>query len=764
MHRAFIRFCTFVTAIVLLVFSCCATSAEVLFNAAFLRTSGLQDEGIRTVHCITYVGNTCFAYLDDESLRTYQDDGSLLLFCKLPNISLNPYIQPTMLEMKDIVTNITTDGDILYGWNVYSGQFGIISKTGIEWNDVNLQMKSLHPYGDIETYRIGASYVRNNSLYVFASLSEYLGKTEYRFYAYDLLSGKEKAYIVPDAVGLCPGKDNQFFFLCLNEKGWSIQILSTTTGEVVPYSVDMSSFSVDAVICGLVYSKEEDKIYFSYNDAVYAASPEELPNIIGSVSTIGCMSESTAWILSDNRYALCSMVGLNVVKMGILSNEQSQLTVQGSNLTKANVCFQTTYPNTTLNYISENISTEDLSVRLLTQDDSVDIYKVQADSTYMAIKKKGFLSSLSSSSILLQECNNIDEHIMDAITDGKGILVAYPASLSICTFGINVDYWNMVFNNLPIPRTLEELLDAWIMFEESYADAYPLLDMWYGFDEEFLCRNLLINYMQSHADSVNSFTGDCSLRVALEKLSRIAELREAHQRPMVEWTPDEAEGKATIFNLFAERDAMYRSPTFYLETQENMVYGISIFNYSPLTLSWNKEDADQTNASMAVYIINPYTKNYQEATRYIECASQLDVNPYLYYAIHPTLKEPYENPSFHSKIDAISEDMTYIESVLQKENLAYSDRLDFEAMLEYEKRVIQEQEQLKWMISVDTITEDRTQLSQLNLNLDNIYLTAMINSNDIEQLCSRYISGNLSLDLFLTMLANNLEMIRMEKQ
>ena len=68
------------------------------------------------------------------------------------------------------------------------------------------------------------------------------------------------------------------------------------------------------------------------------------------------------------------------------------------------------------------------------------------------------------------------------------------------------------------------------------------------------------------------------------------------------------------------------------------------------------------------------------------------------------------------------------------------------------------------MISVDTITEDRTQLSQLNLNLDNIYLTAMINSNDIEQLCSRYISGNLSLDLFLTMLANNLEMIRMEKQ
>lgn len=761
MRRAFNCFCTLAIAATLLVLSCCVASAEILFDAEYLRTSGLREQGIQTIHSISYVDNTFVAYLDDESLRTYQADGSLLLFCKLPEVALNPYIQPTTNELKDIVTNIATDGTVLYGWNVYSGQFGVIDNNGINWDDVSLQIEHLHPYGSIEAYRIGASYVRNGTLFVFASLTEYYGKIEYCFYAYDLLSGQEKIYTIPDAVGVCPGDDDQFLFLCKNEKTWSIKTLNTTTGDVVPYSLDMSTFPVDAIICGLTYSQEENKIYFACDGTVYSETTAGLPLEIGSVNTNGCMSESSAWILSDGRYALCSMIGLNIVNVGSSEKEQSSLVVQGTGLTKANARFQAAYPNTVLTYICEDISANDLAVRLLTQDDSIDIYKLQVDSTYTSIKEKGFFAALSSSMILQQECHGISSDILDIITDEKGELVAYPASLSINTFGINMAYWNMVFGDRPIPRTMEELLDAWILFEDYYADEYPLLDMWYGFDEELLCRKILADYLQSHVESIDELARDHSLRRVLEKLSQIAELREAHQRTLSGWTPEESDGRATIFSLFAEREAMYQSPTYYLETQENMVYGISMFNYSPISLSW-ADEAYQTNASLTVYVINPHSNNIPEAINYIESASNMDVNPYLYYAIHPTLLEPYENPSFQSKIDTIMEDMKYIEELLQRDDLVYSDRQDLEAMLEYEKRIIREQDQLKWMITAETITEDRVLLDQINYNHNNAYLTAMRSSSDIEQLCSRYIGENLSLDMFLKQLAIRLDMITME--
>lgn len=761
MRRAFNCFYTLVTAATLLVLSCCAASAEILFDAEYFRTSGLREEGVQTIHSISYVDNTFVAYLDDESLRTYDMDGSLLLYCQLPEVSLNPYIQPTINELQGIVTNIATDGTVLYGWNVYSGQFGVIDSNGIKWNDVCLQIEHLHPYGSVEAYRIGASYVRNSTLFVFASLTEYSGKTEYCFYAYDLLSGQEKIFTIPDVVGVCPGDNDQFFFLCKNETTWSINMLSTSTGDVVPYSLDMSAFPIDDSICGLAYDQEEKKIYFACEGTVYSETAEGLPLGIGSVNTNGCMSESSAWILSNGRYALCSMIGLNIVNVGSSEKDQSRLVVLGTGLTKANACFQVTYPNTALTYMCEDISANDLAVRLLTQDDSIDIYKLQVDSTYTSIKEKGLFAPLSSSIVLQQECHVISADILDVITDEKGVLVAYPASLSINTFGINMAYWNMVFGDRPIPRTIEELLDAWILFEDYYADEYPLLDMWYGFDEELLCRKLLADYLQSHVESIEKLAIDPSLRLVLEKLSQIGELREAHQRTLVEWTPEESDGRATIFSLFAEREAMYQNPTYYLETQENMVYGVSMFNYSPISLSW-ADEANQPNASLTVYVINPHSNNIQEAINYIESAAQMEVNPYLYYAIHPTLLEPYENPSFQLKIDILLEDMKYIEELLLREDVVYADRLDLEAMLEYEKHIVQEQEQLKWMITAKTIKEDRVLLSQVNLNQNNVYLTAMKSSSDIAQLCSRYIGENLSLDIFLKQLGIRLDMITME--
>ena len=764
MRRSIIRIFASVIVISLLAAIGCSASADVLFNDEHLRISGLREEGIKTVHAITFVGDTCFAYLDDESLRTYQDDGSLLRYCTLPEIALNPYVQPSASELQDIVTNIATDGQTLYGWNEYSGQFGTIDEDGIRWADKRLQTASLHPYGSIETFRIAGSFVSKDTLFAFVSLTEYQKKTEYRFVAFDLVSGRSQSYTIPNAVGVCPGADNQFLFLCLDENGWSIRILNIDTDEQFSYPADMSAFSADSVVCGLAYNKADDRILFACNGTVYAVLPEGKVQGIGSVNTDGCMSESAAWVLSSGRYALCSMIGLNIVNTGVAPVEKTRLVVQGNGLTKVNVLFQTAYPHTVLTCKSEGTSAFDLTTRLLTRDDSIDVYKIQADSTYTSIKGKGMLAPLSDSVLLKQELLAMPAAIAEAITDSRGTLVAYPASLTISTFGINKDYWQTVFGDQPIPTTMGELLDAWVLFEDYYADDYPLLDMWFGFDEKLLCSKFIYYYLQTHENPASTLAKDPSLRMVLEKLAQIADLRTKHQRTLTEWTPNDSEGHATILSLFADREAMYCSPTFYLETQENMLYGFSIFNYSPLTLTWEKNELPQTSATMTVYVVNPYTKHLQEALRYIECASKLEANPYLYYAIHPAMQEPYKNPSFSSKIAALSADIKDIEELLQRDDLEYTDRLDLEAMLDYKNRIIQEQEQLKWLIPSEAIAEDQALLKEINLNLNNVYLTAMTASDDVDQLCDQYVNDNLTLDMFLKNLSSTLSMIEMESR
>ncbi len=165
---------------------------------------------------------------------------------------------------------------------------------------------------------------------------------------------------------------------------------------------------------------------------------------------------------------------------------------------------------------------------------------------------------------------------------------------------------------------------------------------------------------------------------------------------------------------------------------------------------------------MTVYVVNPYGKHQQEAIQYIECAAQLEANPYLYYALHTTMTEPYEDPTFPSRVQSLSENVERIEAQLKSDDLDADTRFDLEAELSYDQRILQEQDKRKWLISADTIAADRALLQCLNLNLNNAYLPPMKDSSDIEQLCSRYVSGNVTLDMFLKTLADMLHMITLE--
>ena len=766
MIKKIVGFISCMMSVMILLAYTSLTYADVLLNRSYMIRSGLENEGIKATHSVTVVDNQFYAYLDDETLRVIRDDNEAELFCELPTLPYGMLSTFSEEELDEIVTHIATDGENLYGWDIYTGCFGLIDTAGIHWQKTRLPIDELHPWNDENTLRIVRNYVNDGELYVFASLAEYQDEPGLLMIQFDLSHGFVKTLEIPDAISVCKGNDSEYYALCVEDKyGWSIKEIETETKIQTQVSVDLSAFGEEDSLYGFTFSGKDDRFLFSCKGSVYSLGRDKGPEIIGAINTGNCAYDSEAWLLSDDRYALCCTNGINIVSINKQVSEQLKLTIRGRSSLKVDDMYQDRFQNTILVSDYNDVSAAELMTKLLTGDSLTDVFIISVDSNYNTLRTNGFLKPFASDSFIHKELNKLAPNIAEVITDQNGQMVAYPASLSIRTFGVHPGYWRMVFGDLPYPTTIGELLDDWILYEEELAEEYPNLEMWFGFDEYTLMKDFVMNYLQTHDHPMESIASGNALKEALEKLQTIAAIRKEHHRCMKEWEPEDEEGNGVILSLFGERDAMRNNdPGFYVDTQENMVYGMSIFEDETISLIWGDGDQNETNGNMSVYIINPYTEHMDEAEKYLECAAEFEADPYLYYAIHPDCNEPYEYPGFDEKIADTERKIEAIEKILSSDDLEPDERFDIEAMLTYYQRTIQEHDRVKWQIAAETIAMDRQLLNNLNLQLDNECLTAMMGMDEIDQLCKQYIQINMTPEDFLRLLSGKLTMIEAEKQ
>lgn len=743
-------------------------SAQVLFDDPFMEASGLQSQGIKTLHMVTFVDDTCYAYLDDESVRTYdQNTDTMTMFASLPVIKAG-YIDNLYSsgELADIVTHIVAGDDGLFGYNIHTGQFGIIDQQGIHWQKVKLSLDCLHPYGDEVTYRIARSFVTRDKLYLFVSLSEFQSTTEYALYSFSLADGSCVSVKTPDAVALCHQQGEAFFMLCQKDGIWSLQLLNALTGDVTPSGVNMEAFALSQQVCGLAYDSSREALYLASQGKAYVSIQGEAFATAGGINTAGCLSEASAWVLSQDRYALCSNYGVYITDPADETQEASQLTVQGLTTVKQNTMFRNAYPNTLLTTLADTITPEALAQQLLTQDTTVDVYRIKADRTYVNLKEKGMLGDVSESASLSAELDTLDPTIVQAITDHQGRMVAYPAQLSLTSFGVHQGYWTMVFGDRPLPKTFDDVMDAWLLWEQDdYAEDYPELDMWFGFDYQTLCQQVIQFYVETHDTGQSAVDMKASsLKDVLIKLAQIYALRLENGRGVTEWTPDESDGRGTLMSLFGTREAMYNPTDLYPLTAEDTLYDYAVFAYTSIPLTWGKDDPSAVNGELWVYIMNPYSQNKAEALNYLSCATSMESNAYLYYAIHPQMTQPYENPKFQKIMEDITLERLELLSQLSDTELDNDVRADMEALLAYDDAVIAHQEEERWLISEATIIQQRSLLNSLNLHLNSVYASALQTDDTLQALCVRYTQQVITLERFLSQLNDKIAMMYLESK
>lgn len=121
-----------------------------MFDDAYMQEYGLCDSNGRLYfQSVDWDGSTCYAYLTDMAVYTCEPGNAPQKLCVLPNEPDNFYLidgtlkDDEIAQLYETVTYIAADRGVVYGYNVYSGGWGIIDDDSIHWNENRLDFSCL---------------------------------------------------------------------------------------------------------------------------------------------------------------------------------------------------------------------------------------------------------------------------------------------------------------------------------------------------------------------------------------------------------------------------------------------------------------------------------------------------------------------------------------------------------------------------------------------------------------------------------------------
>ena len=687
-------------------------------------------------------------------------------------------------QLGNVVTNIVIRGRDLYGFSSFSGKFGRISGAGPEWNEVRLDVSALrNDPDDIRARSTHRVFLTDDDQFYTMTYDE---NWEYfDLHRFDLTSGKCRTYKVNRMVNACPYKDGEFMVQRVDENGaYVISSLNLETEELTDLDYDLSQFdheNLEKQACGLAYNGYEgvECIVVASDGLIYRIYPGEKPRICDTYKEVIFYESVPTVLIGCANYMVCSgyMSWCMLYEYGeeIEPDAVDRVVMAGGIphfYDGADKVLQEECGDITLHEVNE-VTGEELADQLNTKDDSVDIYVLPADSTYYSILKKGLAADLSSSLTISEGVEAMYEPIRELLVNGQGQVVAYPADLRVRRFGINEGYWNQVFPDRPLPRTFSEVMDAWIEWEENWAEEYRGVGFFMGeFDYADTVRLMISLYVEQHADEELPDLTAPALREVLEKLQRVYEICTEAGRSTSYDVPDELladtgeTGPGIVFWCDV-RDAAYVDSTATLTYDSDYIHGVLKADWTPLNITFEEDAAPYTGARLSVYVVNPYTKHLGDAIRVVEALTERAANPYLYYAAYPEHNEPYEKPGFEDELRRSEEQVKLYEASIEKAKAAGKDTDKLEGQLNYYKTLIENQESEKWVVSQETIDAYRKTVEEcpLRLNAQSPYSDQDGGlSSVISQMSYRLADGQVTLDEMLSTIQDRAKMMYLENK
>lgn len=770
-----------VAAIILLILACvfCTASAENkdIFTNEFMQENGLYDQtGRFYFQSVDWDSDICYAYLTDMSVYTCTSEGVVSKMCKLPSPPDNFYLIDGELSNDEIaalyetVTYTVPFRGKLFGYNVYSGRWGAIDAQGIHWESIALDFSPLFYEDEFYPARVVRSFMNDRELVLFVNAQDEFDGNYYTIFVFDLQNGVERQIKVDGLCAMCQIDSENFLCLLNADTQYSIAKLNITDGTTETLTIPVD-FPIDNdEIGGLAYNPNSQEVYLAGGGKVYKGKADRTFEAIAEVQTYLLSTETAAWVLTDGRYVIL-LDGMHIRHEGII--DDNQLKISGAVDMQALKLYQNEAPNVIVNFCDE-VSAEELARQIITQDDNVDIYVIEANYTFASLKEKKMAALLGVSKKISTDVSEMYPEIQSVLKDKDGNILAYPADMMIWRYGINEGYWKLFFEGIPLPSTFEEVMDAWIVWERDYAEEYPGVGF-IGSDFNYaeLIEDFIRYYVMQHDKDELPDLNSESLKSVLEKLDtictiRIAKGRPIHGEPDEQLKTDSETGPGFIFYPTLDWPLIENSSVRII-TEDSYLYGVLKDDFTWLPLTFEKDTAANTDVRMYVYVVNPYSKHMETAIRFVEIMAEQQASPRIYYALHSQCNDPLPNEDYDAKRVHYEEQVALYQEAIDSANENGRDTSQLEYELQYYMDWLND-DASQWLISEGAIRVFRASLEKepYDAHVDSLYVstTATEAGSFIKSACEKYAAseGRSSVDSLIKEIMSKIKMIYMESR
>ena len=747
---------------------------EEAFTQDFMQAAGISEEGTVYIQTVALLGDTFYAYLDNLSVYTWKPGESVpALLCKLPEPPQRAFLSYEGISSEDrdklfnTVSYIAAGDGALWGFNVFSGKAGQITNEGIAWLNVKLDISLLNPNAAAYPRRVAYSFVQDGGLFLFVSLDDGWGAAvrEYELLRYDLSTGSYSLFDTQGAQGICPYTPGSLLMLrAVKGNTYCLSVMNLSTGDISDLPYSLSGFQQSSALGGLAYDASSGSIYITTQSQVFASQSDASFKAVAFVPASGITAESPAWILPDGRYAVC--YGGIYVRQAQEQLAKKTLRIKAGSYNRAIYDdFVKENPDILVAEINELATADDISQSVRTGIVDADIYQINLDHAYMALVRKGYVADMSASEIIGKDVLGMYPSIQRLIMDEQNHPAAYPVALRLVQTYVNKGFWSLAFGDNPLPVTYDEFMDAMLIWEREYADDYPDIGFVMNFDHAYWVRLLIEAYVQQcdQTGSLPDLNDPVLIRV-LKKLEQVCAVRKSDNRSTSFVSMDEWGDRSQIFNVQYDEALLYDEKRASLALSSYFLYDINPNDVTPCPLAFQEGKPQNTRASMQVWVIHPTSPNIDAALRFVEYAARIKNNPRVYYALHPDISEPYEDPKF----DTYIKDMKRKQAELQEALLSAegTDRRDLEDVLKYVEDWLNNRENQRWLISSDMIAKYRLVAPSIRFYEDSLYLGASGNlvQQQMQKLCERYAGGQMDLNLFIDEMNKMIKMVSLESE
>lgn len=523
----------------------------------------------------------------------------------------------------------------------------------------------------------------------------------------------------------------------------SLALLDTKTG----------SFEEKLKLAGdfrkLNYDPATDTVYLWRKGEIYASQAFQSPVTAARIPIARPMGDGS--LLSGGYMAYPYEDGVRIFSTDPKFLTDLPLKVGGQTYELPVEDFSKANPDVTFSFIDVfSETTADLVMHMMGEENAADVYSLymsgyRLDSLY----EKGYFTGLEDSEIIKNTVSAMYPFIKDELLrDGK--IIALPFYTDNRVYAYNPRAFEAVgLTEKDVPKTYGELLDFMKMWSETYAEQYPSMSLFgYGADPELYKRIVAQTIVEEQMyacqrKKVPAKFDTPEMNALLEKLMT------------ADFSVINALAPESTANDYATLDDWPKQLFQIWYSASTGASYTDFFSYMPLSLYENEQPV--VLAEVQVLLINPYSKNYDIALKFVEymANSLSDLNR---FNLMPGENEPVRDSGFQPEWfeKEIKDAEKALKEAKEEDKSNIQDRLDF-LRTEYEQ-----QKRFEWLISKESILSFRALDPYFMMKKPNPVFGMGSNDELVDLFYNRFLDGQISVDQFLKELDQKMRMIELE--